>query len=197
MQSKHLPPCALSECKRHMCQTFVLKLKQTQDDLIWLCEALVRCYPSAFAMVQLCTSRSLESGLYIVLTTSQPCDFDSFACKLKSALASKAPLSHIEWVKQLNVRLQRLFGWGDASYSFGVTDCRPPQRLKCSFSWLQNADHPAPFYVVDLQKISSAEKLLRLRQELGDDAALRSFALKFIELFGRRFTARLFKSDLF
>ena len=106
MQSKHLPPCALSECKRHTCQTFVLKLKQTQDVLTWLCEALVReplvvegCYPSASAVVQLCISSSLEGGLYIVLTTSQPRDFDSFACKLKSALASKALLSHIEWVK--------------------------------------------------------------------------------------------------
>ena len=176
-----------------MCQTFVLKLTQMQEDFTLLCDALVReplvvegCYPSAFAIVQLCTSSNVYDCLYVALTTSQPRDFDSFACKLKTALASKAPLANIEWVKHLSVRLQRLFGWGDASRSSDLTECQLKPRSKCIFSWVQSADRPAPFYVVDLRKISSAEKLLWLRQELGEGAPLRIFALKFIELFGSK-----------
>ena len=59
------------------------------------------------------------------------------------------------------------------------------------FSWLQSADRPAPFYVVDSQKISSGEKLLWLRQELGSDASFEDFAVKFIELFGSNLRGKI------
>ena len=58
-------------------------------------------------------------------------------------------------------------------------------------SWLQSADRPAPFYVVDSQKLSSGEKLLWLRQELGSDASLEDFAVKFIELFGSKLRGKI------
>lgn len=195
------PPCALSHCKRHMCQSFVLKLMPTKDDLAWLRNDLMRAppviegfHPSAFAVLQLFAGPVSDRGTYVVLATLHPRDFDSFAHKLTAAIARKVPGSRVEWVKRLTVRLQRLFGWGDAG--------RPPQPVPASpqaspqasprtsptgsFQWLQSAEHPAPFGVVDLQKISSSEKLGWMRQELGDSTSLRCFSLKFMELFGSK-----------
>jgi len=180
-----------------MCRTFVLKLNQKSVVDKHTCDSLLRepfvvegCYPSAFAIVQLYTGVIADDGLHIVITTSKPRDFDSFTRKLEAAVACKMPRSDIAWTKQLNVRLQRLFGWNAArgllpSVSEEPSACRS-RSITSTCYWLQSADQTATFYVVDLQKISSAEKLLWVRQELGGDASLRSVARKFIELFGSK-----------
>ena len=49
--------------------------------------------------------------------------------------------------------------------------------------WRQHPTRPLPFYVLDWQKVPADEKLLWLRQELGDEADLCDFAQKFLELF--------------
>ena len=110
--------------KKHKCQTFVAKLAESQDehqrqrDRQRLKEATMveGCYPSAQAVVHL-NEFCFEAGLYIVLTTSEPLTKDSHADKLKAAILSKCPSLSVEWIDRLTIRLQRLFGWGDASAS--------------------------------------------------------------------------------
>ena len=54
------------------------------------------------------------------------------------------------------------------------------------YTWSQRDDSAAPFYVVDLKKISSVEKLEWIRQELGCAADLVDFATTFLKLFGAK-----------
>ena len=111
------PPCSLVKYRKHMCQTFVAKLSINPKDIINLGQALVieGNYPSSYAWVHV--EFSEDAGHYLVLTTSMPRDFDSFAEKLKRALQKQAPGIVIDWVSVLSVRLQRLFGWGDVTAS--------------------------------------------------------------------------------
>ena len=55
-----------------------------------------------------------------------------------------------------------------------------------SCSWRQHPTRPLPFYVIDHVKVPEAEKLAWMRQELGGDANLETFATKFLELFGEK-----------
>jgi len=58
-------------------------------------------------------------------------------------------------------------------------------------AWQQHPGKPLPFYVIDPQRISEAEKLAWLRQELGDDAELPMFAQKFVDIFGHKVHGRV------
>jgi len=52
------------------------------------------------------------------------------------------------------------------------------------FQWRQHPERPLPFFVTDQLKISDDEKVLWIRQEIGNDAELTAFAVKFLDLFG-------------
>ena len=112
------PPCVLDKCMgKHMCQTFVAKLRYAEVANAKMKEALVTegVFPSAYAVVNVPFGE--EMGTYLVITTSKPRDFDSYITKLKKAIVDKAAGTDIEWVRYLSVRLQRLFGWGGATTS--------------------------------------------------------------------------------
>ena len=70
--------------------------------------------PGAYALVHL-DEFSSEPGLYVVLTTAAAHHLQSFTLKLKAAIAELAPHLSVVWVRPLNTRLQRLFGWGDVT----------------------------------------------------------------------------------
>ena len=119
MASLGCPPCTLAANKKHMCQTFVAKMSgytQTQWEQLRGALVVEGCYPSAQAVVR-AGDFCPEPGLYLVLTTSQPRDFTSFAGKLKDAINTQCPTVSVDWVRALSVRLQRLFGWGDVRAS--------------------------------------------------------------------------------
>ena len=102
------PPCVLVEDNSNMCQTFVAKIDtSTQIQCKQFKEFLVieGCYPSCYATVMI--NLSSEAGLYIVLTTSKPREFKSFAKRLKDAIVAKEPTIKVDWVRMLSVRLQR------------------------------------------------------------------------------------------
>ena len=66
-------------------------------------------------------------------------------------------------------------------------DCKKPQPPAFGapeVQWAQHPTRPLPLYVMDWQKVPVDEKLLWLRQELGEEADLCDFAQKFLELFG-------------
>ena len=68
-----------------------------------------------------------------------------------------------------------------------IRECQkplPPALGAPEVVWLQHPTRPLPFYVLDWQRVPVDEKLLWLRQELGEDADLCDFAQKFLELFG-------------
>ena len=93
MPSPGCPPCALAANKKHMCQTFVAKMSgytQTQWEQLRWPIVVEGCYPSAQAVVR-AGDFCPEPGLYLVLTTSQPRDFTSFAGKLKDAITTQCP----------------------------------------------------------------------------------------------------------
>ena len=51
---------------------------------------------------------------------------------------------------------------------------------------MQHPERPLPFYVVDQAKMPDSEKVVWIRQEIGNDAELTAFAVKFLDLFGDR-----------
>jgi len=53
-------------------------------------------------------------------------------------------------------------------------------------SWRQHPMDPLPFYVIDQERVNETEKLAWMKQELGSDADLATFAAKFLELFGEK-----------
>lgn len=53
-------------------------------------------------------------------------------------------------------------------------------------AWLQHPTRPMPFYVIDQQKVPEAEKLAWIKQEVGHDAGLYTFAVKFLDIFGEK-----------
>jgi len=59
----------------------------------------------------------------------------------------------------------------------------PPTLGAPEVAWLQHPTRPLDFFVLDWQRVPVDEKLLWLRQELGDEADLCDFAQKFLELF--------------
>jgi hypothetical protein len=54
------------------------------------------------------------------------------------------------------------------------------------FQWRQHPELPLPFFVTDQIKVSDEEKVVWIRQEIGNDAELAAFSVKFLELFGDR-----------
>ena len=69
-------------------------------------------------------------------------------------------------------------------------DClqEPPagDPLAPAMSWMQHPDRPLPFYVVDQEKMPDSDKVVWIRQEIGNDAELTAFSVKFLDLFGDR-----------
>ena len=121
MASLGCPPCTLAANKKHMCQTFVAKMSgytQTQWEQLRGALVVEGCYPSAQAVVR-AGDFCPEPGLYLVLTTSQPRDFTSFAGKLKDAITTQCPTVSVVWVRALSVRLQRFVGEASASLRLG------------------------------------------------------------------------------
>ena len=55
-----------------------------------------------------------------------------------------------------------------------------------SCSWNQHPTRPLPFYVIDHVKWPDEEKLAWMRQEVGDEADLQTFAGKWLDMFGDR-----------
>ena len=67
--------------------------------------------------------------------------------------------------------------------------CRLPavSDLDPRCSWRQHPTLPQPFYVHDHVRWPDGEKLMWMRQEIGDGAGLHDFAEKWLELFGEKF----------
>ena len=61
-----------------------------------------------------------------------------------------------------------------------------PRAFQMNCSWQQHPTRPLPFYVIDEQKVSATDKVAWIRRELGDDAELDDFAIKFLELFDNK-----------
>ena len=69
---------------------------------------------------------------------------------------------------------------------YAMRECQEsPDDLQSTF-WMQHPCRPLPFYVIDPRNIAEEEKVAWLRQELGDFASLRDFAMKFLELLGNK-----------
>ena len=84
------PPCVLDKSmSKHMCQTFVAKLRNTEAANAKVKEALVTegVFPSAYDVVKVPGAQ--EMGTYLVITTSKRCDFDSYRTKLRKATLDK------------------------------------------------------------------------------------------------------------
>ncbi len=74
----------------------------------------------------------------------------------------------------------------EAVLQAALQECAQPPRdpFAPTCEWQQHPTRPLPFYVVDQVKVSEADKLAWMQQELGDDVKLPTFAEKFMELFG-------------
>ena len=69
--------------------------------------------------------------------------------------------------------------------------CARPDVDPCApeVHWQRHPTRPAPFYVIDNRNIAADEKLVWLKQELGQGADLEDFAKKFLELFAEKIRA--------
>jgi hypothetical protein len=54
------------------------------------------------------------------------------------------------------------------------------------YQWRQHPERPLPFFVVDYEKLADQEKVLWLRQDLGNEATLPEFSAKYVDLFGSK-----------
>jgi hypothetical protein len=59
-----------------------------------------------------------------------------------------------------------------------------PNGVRCR--WRQHPERPLPFFVIDHEKLADQEKVLWMRQDLGDEAALPEFSAKYVDLFGSK-----------
>jgi len=180
-----IPPCILQNDKKpHTAQTFVMDTTGCPPDLLtnWGAMRLLKG-DGAFARVRLLTGET-----YLVLSMAQPGNVESAAQSMKASIRALPGSPEIRWIRPLNRRLQRLFGWGDvAAVTGGTGDTEelavpePADRPSCA--WRQHPTAPLPFFVRDYAKWPDDEKLAWLRQELGGSADLQEFAQRWLELF--------------
>ena len=112
-----------------------------------------------------------------------------------------------EWVRPLNRRLQRLFLWGDvaankeateqahqdlgqqiverAEFQEALDNCvQETHKAGHTSVFAQHPLAPLPCFVIDELHMRQDQKLVWIRQDLGDEATLEDFARKFLEIFG-------------
>jgi hypothetical protein len=159
-----LPPCVLSSDSPGSAQTFVVNTTGCPADLLTEFGArAVLNGDGAFARVRL-----LNDETFLVLSLAHPCKVENAAHRLKTSIASLPGGPAVLWVRPLNRRLQRLFGWGDVAASTGGTGdseelaLLPADRPSCA--WRQHPTAPLPFFVRDFTKRPEDEKLAWLRQ---------------------------------
>jgi hypothetical protein len=134
----------------------------------------------AFARVRLPSDEHFR-----VLTLDRPCKVENAVHRLNTSIAALPGSPAVPWVRPLNRRLQRLFGWGDVAAAGGTGDTEelavPEECTGCA--WRQHPTAPLSFFVRDYTQWPEDEKLAWLRQEVGGSADLSDFAQRWLELF--------------
>jgi hypothetical protein len=180
-----IPPCVLSSDQGlGSAQTFVVNTTGCPADLLTEFGArAVLNGDGAFARVRLPSDEH-----YLILSIARPSKVKNAVHRLKTSIAALPGGPAVSWVRLLNRRLQRLFGWGDvttATGGTGDTDLAVPESpaARPSCAWRQHPTAPQRFFVRDYTKWPEEEKLAWLRQELGGSADLSDFAQRWPELF--------------
>ena len=109
--------CRLYTGKKHMFQSFVAKVTDVSPaNLYRLGNSTVAegCVPNAWAVVHVPETLP-EAASYVVVTTAQPRDKDSYTQKFRKLIEREVPAARVHWCGPLTRRLQRLFGWGDVA----------------------------------------------------------------------------------
>ena len=84
--------------------------------------------------------------------------------------------------------------WGPFECDCGIRLCEqcqlPPadSGMAPRYDWRQHPTEPMPFFVIDYAKWPESEKLVWIRQEIGNDADLEEFSEKWHELFSGKFS---------
>ena len=163
------PPCVLvTDAKAHTVQTFVVSGPIAAKD----------------AMKELAQDEGIRgAGIWIIVETLEEanlvitvreCNYESRVRKFKDQLRPFDVQCSV-----LSRRLQRKFAWGDAKLP---EEESAGYALSSQEYWLHPLC-PQRFYVIEKQD-SNTEKIIWIRQELGDDADLAEFCEKYIELYG-------------
>jgi hypothetical protein len=180
-----IPPCVLSsDHALGSAQTFVVNTTGCPADLLteYGARAVVNG-DGAFARVRLQSDEHL-----LILSLARPCKVENAVHRLKTSISALPGAPAVSWIRPLNRRLQRLFGWVYVAAATGVAgdteELAVPEstgRPRCA--WRQHPTVPLPFFVRDYTKWPEEEKLAWLRQELGGSADLPDFAQLWMELF--------------
>lgn len=103
-----LPPCVLEKPAKHMVRSVVAKVSSTPA-LATLGAAELVHGAGSFAVIEGAT------GNYFVLTAGKHHDLAAWSQKLKQKIEQLPGDCGVQWVRPLNRRLQRLFGWADVA----------------------------------------------------------------------------------
>lgn len=107
------PPCARDVCPPRLVRTVVVKIGGSKNAVEWAgLQTGVGQTAQAVALVLLDEDEDTPVG-YIVLTQAKPDTLANVAAKLRKKLQAPPIEAEVEWIRALDRRLTKLFGWGD------------------------------------------------------------------------------------
>ena len=135
---------------------------------------------------------TLHDALHRAVQTAPALEDREHANAIIPMRAMHEALGQHAWSEHPNRKAKCLHCEGQDPYACACgtklcEQCRLPSADSAvgpSCSWRQHPTRPMPFYVIDHAKWPDEEKLARMRQEVGDEADLQTFAGKWLDMFG-------------